>query len=975
MSKQCINIHCKSKNDSKLFPVQQSICSYYNVRYKPYYRVCKECMTKNIAYSDARSKKMKSIKCVNEVNNHSNIIQLSDSDDSNTVNYGAGPSTVNLNPRMTKLSVLINTSCNNCDKSLLKTENEESDIHLIPESSKLIAGRNKINNLMKELDNDLSTFYDYDLSKLYNKFYNFDNQQKFIFDEKESIEDYFELEKIEDNDEANISTKLYPGPEVLPEEGILKRRLLKSSDKVFGMNYSLMHPWIEATIKSAVSDSCFNIIFGDGEETTLNITNLAYINTKSNAQYPVGCRVIAKLQDNNIKSTNGFFVGIIAEPPKYLNNFRYLIFFDNGYTQYVHHQDIRLVCGESTNVSDDVHENVREFVKVYLSFYPERSMLRFNKKQVVRAVLDKKWYLAEVSKLDASLVQLKFLDIKNKQIKEWIYRGSDRLGPIYVQANNSNTNKRVRGTMSVNIDKILNRPYIELENLNENKNNINIANSDNTPNNNRRVSARLKQKAGKENCVIKIIEIPRNCPKPFPYENHQCSDSCMLRVQYNYSQTKNMNVLSIPLHFGFKRIITKSKYPKSRKVIYTTPCGYKIYNEYEMYDYLKKTGYHNNQMTIDLFNFDYLVNPLSFLSVPNEFIRIHDISCKLEFKTISVANNLNDLVPENVKYIIKRKTTPGVNLNLNLKLLCGCDCTDNCEDKTKCFCWQLTYKGPKNYPKMSEDPIVGYNYRRLYAPVHTGIFECNDNCKCMKTCLNRVVQEPLKNSLQMFLTQNKGWGVRTLADIPKGGFVSIFVGELRTEKIAESICAVNGDEYLADLDFLKTVEEIKDGYESCVPEENENSTSSSDDDRNPGLTIKNKKTMSKSKMSLKKNLPSTKANDKHQLCNTNTQHKFDSKHISVLKYLDEDCGVYSLDAKARGNIGRYFNHSCDPNMFVQNVFVDTHDLRFPWVAYFALSHIPAGDELTWNYNYAIGSVKNKKLKCYCGSKNCKGRLL
>jgi len=29
-------------------------------------------------------------------------------------------------------------------------------------------------------------------------------------------------------------------------------------------------------------------------------------------------------------------------------------------------------------------------------------------------------------------------------------------------------------------------------------------------------------------------------------------------------------------------------------------------------------------------------------------------------------------------------------------------------------------------------------------------------------------------------------------------------------------------------------------------------------------------------------------------------------------------------------------HSCDPNVFVQNVFVDTHDLRFPWVAFFAL---------------------------------------
>lgn len=31
----------------------------------------------------------------------------------------------------------------------------------------------------------------------------------------------------------------------------------------------------------------------------------------------------------------------------------------------------------------------------------------------------------------------------------------------------------------------------------------------------------------------------------------------------------------------------------------------------------------------------------------------------------------------------------------------------------------------------------------------------------------------------------------------------------------------------------------------------------------------------------------------------------------------------------------FLQHSCTPNLFVQNVFVDTHDLRFPWVAFFA----------------------------------------
>ena len=48
---------------------------------------------------------------------------------------------------------------------------------------------------------------------------------------------------------------------------------------------------------------------------------------------------------------------------------------------------------------------------------------------------------------------------------------------------------------------------------------------------------------------------------------------------------------------------------------------------------------------------------------------------------------------------------------------------------------------------------------------------------------------------------------------------------------------------------------------------------------------------------------------------------------SARKFFGEDEDVYIMDAKQIGNIGRYLNHSCRPNVFVQNCFVDTHDLR------------------------------------------------
>jgi len=69
------------------------------------------------------------------------------------------------------------------------------------------------------------------------------------------------------------------------------------------MKQSLQHPWVEVTIKLAVSETgrYFNIIFDNGEETLLNYKYLAYINTSRDAQYPVGSKVIAKFQDINIQ--------------------------------------------------------------------------------------------------------------------------------------------------------------------------------------------------------------------------------------------------------------------------------------------------------------------------------------------------------------------------------------------------------------------------------------------------------------------------------------------------------------------------------------------------------------------------------------------------------------------------------------------------------------------------------------------------
>ncbi|NWU91363.1 SETB2 methyltransferase, partial [Upupa epops] len=85
--------------------------------------------------------------------------------------------------------------------------------------------------------------------------------------------------------------------------------------------------------------------------------------------------------------------------------------------------------------------------------------------------------------------------------------------------------------------------------------------------------------------------------------------------------------------------------------------------------------------------------------------------------------------------------------------------------------------------------------------------------------------------------------------------------------------------------------------------------------------------------------------------------------------------VYVLDATKEGNVGRFLNHSCCPNLFAQSVFVETHNRSFPWVAFFTNRHVKAGTELTWDYGYEAGSMPGTEISCQCGVQKCRKKTL
>uniref|UniRef100_H3CE01 Euchromatic histone-lysine N-methyltransferase 2 n=1 Tax=Tetraodon nigroviridis TaxID=99883 RepID=H3CE01_TETNG len=85
---------------------------------------------------------------------------------------------------------------------------------------------------------------------------------------------------------------------------------------------------------------------------------------------------------------------------------------------------------------------------------------------------------------------------------------------------------------------------------------------------------------------------------------------------------------------------------------------------------------------------------------------------------------------------------------------------------------------------------------------------------------------------------------------------------------------------------------------------------------------------------------------------------------------NKDGEVYCIDARYYGNISRFINHLCDPNIPVR-VFMLHQDLRFPRIAFFSSRDILSGQELGFDYGDRFWDIKSKYFTCQCGSEKCK----
>ncbi|GFZ01099.1 SU(VAR)3-9 homolog 5 [Actinidia rufa] len=208
-----------------------------------------------------------------------------------------------------------------------------------------------------------------------------------------------------------------------------------------------------------------------------------------------------------------------------------------------------------------------------------------------------------------------------------------------------------------------------------------------------------------------------------------------------------------------------------------------------------------------------------------------------------------------------------------------------------------------------------YNYNGALVETKPLVYECGSSCKCPPSCYNRVSQHGIKIRLEIFKTRSRGWGVRSLTSIPSGSFICEYTGELLEDKEAEQR---KNDEYLFD---------IGQNY-------------------NDWSLIRF----------------STREPDA----------QFSSGGV-------EEDGGFTIDAAQFGNVGRFINHSCSPNLYAQNVLYDHEDKRMPHIMLFAVENIPPLKELTCHYNYSVDQIQDsngniKRKSCYCGTAECTGRM-
>uniref|UniRef100_A0A668A8B8 Histone-lysine N-methyltransferase SETDB2 n=1 Tax=Myripristis murdjan TaxID=586833 RepID=A0A668A8B8_9TELE len=432
---------------------------------------------------------------------------------------------------------------------------------------------------------------------------------------------------------------------------------------------------------------------------------------------------------------------------------------------------------------------------------------------------------------------------------------------------------------------------------------------------------------------------------PLQYEPHDCCPACLPGLPSMPQSTPpfwGQNPLKVPLLCGFHRLsgvpvvspggggawehLETEPWEEEEEewdVVYKAPCGKSLRCYDEVMHFLLATESYG-VLQVDFFSFNAAVrcDPPRPAGPRRPEL---DLSRGAEPTPVELCVGEGGLRPDDFRYR-KDRWPHGCFLSRGPALFAACcDCTDGCWDAANCACVRLTRGGRH------------YSHHRLSEPVPSGLYECGPWCGCDGArCQNRLVQRGIRVRLQVFRTADCGWGVRCRDDLDQGTFVCTYAG-LVLGKARSPVEAPPPKLLRAELASDDEVEVQPAGVPATSPP------------TSPPLHVPVIQRPAEAP-------PTPQDRDKvsgsgtsftsrpvHQVLKTQKLPEAVAKEMStdmaatdVRRRLKrpkmED--VYFLDASKEGNVGRFLNHSCQPNLFVQNVFTDSHDHAFPVIAFF-----------------------------------------
>lgn len=265
---------------------------------------------------------------------------------------------------------------------------------------------------------------------------------------------------------------------------------------------------------------------------------------------------------------------------------------------------------------------------------------------------------------------------------------------------------------------------------------------------------------------------------------------------------------------------------------------------------------------------------VSSLSVRKTGFFCNDISTGRENFPVSLYNNLDDdQDPLHFEYLPHPIYPPDIQGKFHGESNGGCECKVNCS--ANCYC--ATLNGGE-FPYGSNGVLVRGK------PL---IYECGNACHCPPTCPNRVTQKGLKHWLEVFRSNETGWGVRSMDLIRAGTFICEFSGIALTKQQTELLSQA-GESLVYPNRFPGRWAEwgdISDVFSDYMPQ----------------------------------NLP----------------------YMPDLSF--------SIDVSRARNIACYLSHSCSPNVFLQFVMYDHYNVSYPHLMIFAMENIPPLRELSIDY--------------------------